>query len=210
LAGVEWIRRCRVGTQISRSPLLDSSTNRWKLQGAANAEGIVYVPDLESGAKLLISADGATTVDGVASNILVYDIPTPSNAVLLDSAKVESISPLYQLNAAIFTSGIAPFAKVAAMTYFEDVLYLLHDNARVIRGWDMATGTMLSEWVTPRVGGVFDKQWEGLAMQRSGDSSSVVVHMTLDTPPQIWSFAMQESIVSGKTVLSFPNCAQAF
>lgn len=193
--------------------------DRWKLKGASNTEGMVYLPDLGgSGAKLLISADGATTVDGVASNILVYDVPTstPETFVLgvagddttLDAT---TILPLYQLNAALLSSGIQTAPKISALNYFEDTLYVLHDNARVIRGWDIATATMVSEWITPRVGGEeFDKQWEGLAFQRSADSSDVIVHMTLDTPPQIWSFAMQESVVSGKTALSFPICAQAF
>ena len=176
---------------------------------------MVYLPDLGgSGGRLLISADGATTVDGVvASNILVFDVPTPSTFDLrfgndiLDTGA--TILPLYQLNAAILSSGIQLAPKISALTYFEDILYVLHDNARVVRGWDIATATMVSEWITPRVGGEFDKQWEGLAFQRRSDSS-VVVHMTLDTPPQIWSFAMQESVVSGKTVLSFPSCAQAY
>lgn len=165
---------------------------------------MAYLPDFGSGPKLLISEE---TIAG-ASNVFVYDIPTNATA---DDDK-ETILPLYQLNAGIFSSGLLNATKIAAMTYFEDVLYLLHDNARVIRGWDMVTATMVSEWITPRVGGEFDKQWEGIAFQRNESDSSLIIHMTLDTPPQIWSFAMHETIdtASGKVALSFPACAQAF
>ena len=140
----------------------------------------------------------------------MFDVPSPSNATDIVGQAGNYIAPRYQLNENLFASGIQTSAKISALAYFEGVLYLLHNNARIIRGWDMATGTKLSEWITPRVGGEFDRQWEGLAIQRSGNSSSVMVHMTLDTFPQIWSFKMQESVVSGKTILSFPKCAQAF
>lgn len=173
---------------------------------------MTYLPDFDgSGPKLLVTADGSITATIVATKLLVYDISLLSTAVLLTESDpaLETVSPLYQLNSAIFSSGISGASKITAMTFFEDVLYLLHDNARVIRGWDMTTATMVSEWSTPRVGGEFDKEWKGLAIQRRADAS-VAVHLALHAPPQIWSFAMRESFESGTTVVSFPSCAHAF
>ena len=196
--------------------LFDVCCDRWTLKGRSNSEGMTYLPDVGSGPKLLISDEPTA---GIAQQIYVYNIPTNATT----DGNGETILPLYHLNTEVFSaglatsteidsSGLATLRKIAAMTYFEDVLYLLHDNARVIRGWDMVTATMVSEWITPRVGGEFDKQWEGIAFRRNESDSSLILHMTLDTPPQIWSFAMHETIntASGEVALSFPECAQAF
>lgn len=182
------------------------------MKGAENAEGLVYFPDLGgTGGKLLVSAEGASTADSVQSNIFVFKIPEVSSVIVADDMNVSenTIPPLYQLNAGIFTNGLVADMKISAMTYFEGILYVLHDNARVIRGWDIATATMVAELSTPRAGGHYDKQWEGLTLQRAGDFS-IVAHMTLDTPPQIWSFVMVQSLKEGKTTFAFPDCAQAY
>jgi hypothetical protein len=186
--------------------------DRWKLMGADSSEGLVFDSNLGGGGtKMLVSAAGATNVDGsTSSNILVFDVPIVSTAIVLDDGYDQgSLTPLYQLNAGIFTRGLGSDAKISALAYFEDILYVLHDNARVIRGWDVKTATMVSEWSTPRAGGHYDHQWEGLTLQRAGDFS-IVAHMTLDTPAQIWSFVMEQSLSAGKTILNFPTCAQAF
>jgi hypothetical protein len=192
--------------------MLRRCVNRWKLKGADNSEGLVFVSNLGGGGpKLLVSATGATTADGsTSSNILVFDVPAISTAIVLDNEYDQgSLTPLYQFNAGIFARGLGSDAKISAMTSFEGILYVLHDNARVIRGWDVKTATMVSEWSTPRTGGHYDHQWEGLTLQRAGDFS-IVAHMTLDTPAQIWSFVMEQSLSAGKTILNFPTCAQAF
>jgi hypothetical protein len=192
--------------------MLRRCVNRWKLKGADYSEALVFVSNLgDGGPKLLVSAAGATKADGsTSSNILVFDVPIISTAIVLeDEYDQGSLTPLYQLNAGIFTRGLGSDAKISAMTYFENILYVLHDNARLIRGWDVKTATMVSEWSTPRAGGHYDQQWEGLTLQRAGDFS-IVAHMTLDTPAQIWSFVMEQSLSAGKTILNFPTCAQAF
>ena len=53
------------------------------------------------------------------------------------------------------------------MYFFEDLLYVVHDNDRVVRGWDTETATMQVEFNLPLVGGGNDKQWEGLAIERN-------------------------------------------
>ena len=97
------------------------------------------------------------------------------------------------------------------MTYFEGVLYVLHDNARVVRGWDVKSGTMTSEWTLPRVEGGFDKQWEGISLQRvpaRQGTSSVTLYLALETPAQIWSFQLQEDETMEKKFV-LPECAAA-
>lgn len=183
---------------------------QWKLDGRPFAEGMAYVPD-DDGGKLYIS-EGADTVEE-DSHVYVYDIPT----IATNNA---SIDPVFQLNGKVLTSGIPDNPKMGSMTFFEDVLYVLHDNARVVRGWDLASGTMVSEWTLPRVEGGFDQQWEGLTLERVSNmgmnmvqgepdpnhSSSVLLHLTLDSPPQIWSFKMKE--IEGNYTL--PDCAAAY
>lgn len=123
------------------------------------------------------------------------------------------------------------------MQIFEGILYVLYDNALIIRGFDLTSGVIVSDIKLPRVGysdGKFDKQWEGMFMERVTDGSStglstgisvtsglrgtaasssssagqdqIMMHLTLDSPPEIWTFAMNH--VNDKE-LSFPECAVA-
>lgn len=105
---------------------------------------------------------------------------------------------------------------------------MLNDNARRIRSWDIKTGQKLAEMRTPKVGGQgFNQQWEGMALQRNeGDrniqtpslrgttaaSYPLILHMVLDTPPQVWSIAVSEQIdvTTGnvtKGSFVYPPCA---
>jgi len=200
-----------VGTQT-----IFDLVGQWKLEGRSFTEGIAYAND----EKLHIS-EGA---DGEKSHLYVYDIPTIS-VTSMTNESIESIFPVYQLNDKVLTAGIAPEAtKMGSMTFFEGILYILHDNARVVRGWDLTSGTMVSEWILPRVEGGFDQQWEGMTLQRislmgrnmlrgepEASSSSVVLHLALDSPPQVWSFQMKETGgTSAEKNYALPDCAAAF
>lgn len=144
------------------------------------------------------------------------------------------------------SDGIIGNKKIAAIQVFEGFLYVLYDNARVIRSFDLATGDFVNELKLPRVGtsnGDFDKQFEGLFLERvensetfsednsenasedvSKDSSDrrlrginraldedgkdqIKLHLALDSPPEIWSFVMQEDQHAKE--YSFPKCAAA-
>jgi hypothetical protein len=171
---------------------------------------MAYVPD-DMGGKLYIT-DGTDTT-GEDSHVYVYDVPTIAT-------NNESIDPVFQLNGKVLTSGIINDPKMGSMTFFEDVLYILHDNARVVRGWNLKSGAMISEWTLPRVEGGFDQQWEGLTLERVSSmgrnmaqgepdpnhASSVVLHLTLDSPPQIWSFKLKET----ERNYTLPDCAAAY
>jgi hypothetical protein len=197
---------------------------QWKLKGRALTEGMAYVPD-ENGGKLYISDISGDALLPV-SNVFIYDVPAPG----ILGVEEEDIFPVHQLNGKMLTVGIADTPKIGSMTYFEEVLYILHDNARVVRGWDLKTGTMVSEWILPRVEpgeGEFNQQWEGMSLQRVATStarnafvrgakamqpsSAVLLHLALDTPPQIWSFQLQEVSTSGdQSNYVLPECAAAY
>lgn len=58
---------------------------------------------------------------------------------------------------------------IGAMTFFEGILYVLHDNDAVVRSWNVHTGTMVSSFELPYVGDKGtqnSRQWVGLSFQR--------------------------------------------
>ena len=154
------------------------------------------------------------------SKIFAFDLPTPN---FFD---VQTLNPLYKMNSKILLDGIEKNPKISAMQLFEGALYVLYDNARVIRAFDLTSGTMVSEISLPRVGDKFDKQWEGMFFERisSRDEEStstknlrgkrkdinegrIQLHLALDTPASIWTFTMVQTS-DGK--FEFPLCAAAY
>jgi hypothetical protein len=106
----------------------------------------------------------------------------------------------------------------------------------VIRSWDMEKGKLLAEIPVPHVRDGFSDQWEGMSLERrrlddsgpnqevetilgttpnlrasrtsgAGNSDVLLLHMTLDTPAEIWSFLVKEGDTRGS--FSFPSCAAA-
>jgi hypothetical protein len=188
---------------------------RWEMMTAATqTEAIAYVPDDEGNYRLFITANG---------RVNIYDMP---DALVTEAIDEDSTATTLQRQGAIGThlllDGLQD-GKISGMYYFEEVLYVLHDNDCVIRAWDMDAAKLLAEITLPQVGGSFNKQWEGFAIERndgsqtlssglrgggSSSSSPLVVHMALDTPAQVWSFAVEEGSERGSFV--FPSCAAAF
>jgi len=207
----------------------------WKLKKTVtSSEGIAFRPDENGGAgHLFISS--TTTIEGAntkeVSLVHVFDVPP------IDGLLETTLNPLYHLNEKLMYDDNAD-GKIGAMQIFEGILYVLYDNALIIRGFDLTSGVVVSDIKLPRVGysdGKFDKQWEGMFMERVTNASStdlstefpvtsglrgtaaasssssagqdqIVMHLTLDSPPEIWTFAMKH--VNGKE-LSFPKCAVA-
>lgn len=193
----------------------------WQLDGTVKAsEGIAHRSDNDGNEQLLISSfDDLTQV----SLIHVFDVPSSSSP--------SKLSPLYHLNDKLMGDGLLN-AKIGAVQVFEDALYVLYDNARAIRVFDLTTGAMTSEMTLPRVGrsnGAFDKQFEGMFLERrvhdasslsssllrgssNGDNNDqILLHLALDTPPEIWTFVMkeEEDYEASGTMYSFPQCAAA-
>jgi len=163
------------------------------------AEGIAFVPGTPN--KLYVAGD--LFEDGVdppdRGIIDVYDVPSMDNPFQLTTSQ--------RLNSKLLNSGLKD-SKISALQYFEGVLYVLHDNARVVRAWDLTKGELLSEWNLPQV----SKQWEGMALERRpreggvrGGGSLLLLHLALDSPPQVWSLAIQPGQTQGEFIL--PSCA---
>jgi hypothetical protein len=141
----------------------------------------------------------------------------------------------HRLNSKLLDHGIVD-SKIGALYYFEDILYILYDNAQLLRGWRLATSEQVLEWTLPSVpagnagaaaapsvsllssttsGGSaaneYDKQWEGLAVERL--DQQLVLHLTLDSPPQIWTLQLVETMKKNGAAASagpyptLPECA---
>jgi hypothetical protein len=174
---------------------------RWPMNDTAQAEGIAYGAD-DKGEALFITQD---------ERIEVIDLPSVETLEFQRRAVI---------NSRILQSGLT-YGRISSMYFFEGLLYVLYDNDRKCRGWDMETGTIQIEFNLPTVGGGNDKQWEGLAIERmTGESmlgnnaqflrgatteADLIVRLSLDSPPQVWSFAVKEDQVAGRLI--FPDCA---
>ena len=164
------------------------------------AEGIAFVPGTPN--KLYVAGDLLADVNDPTDRgiIDVYDVPSMDNPFQLTTSQ--------RLNSKLLNSGLED-SKISALQYFEGILYVLHDNARVVRAWDLTKGELLSEWNLPQ----FSKQWEGMALERRrregggvrGGESLLLLHLALDSPPQVWSLAIQPGQTRGQFIL--PECA---
>jgi hypothetical protein len=184
-----------------------------------NVEGIAFVPDYEGGTEgQLYVAGNKTPLDSAGFTTGIVDVyRVPSKSLQADNdGDVVALSHS-RLNNNLINDGLVD-SKIGALNYFEGVLYILHDNAQVVRAWDIEEGKMLSEWKLPSVKEGLDRQWEGMAIERRGDvpqgrrglrtlasSHSLILHLTLDSPPQIWSLTVGEGPTKGELVL--PDCA---
>lgn len=182
---------------------------RWELEGSSTlSEGITYVADGKGPQGLYIEEDGS---------IGVYAVPPRVGDWV--AGGTPKLRRRESLNNKVLLNGLED-GKIAGQYYFEGVLYILHDNDRKVRGWDVETASLLSEFKLPNAGAGSNQQWEGFAVERNtrnyrlgsglkggGLSTSLIVHLALDSPPQVWSFAVEEGDSRG--VLIMPACAGA-
>ena len=244
---------------------------RWEIKKAA--EGMAYVPpnpnDINDNGKLYIQLEwgigvfDVPMIDSIAASadskgaLSFFESKFSATSSLSlasmrtsteEEEQIPVLKPQYSLNLKLMTRGLdIDDIHVSSMQYFEDILYILFDNARVIRGYNLRTGDMVSDIKVPKVSsdGEFDKQWEGMFFERIGttkrdnsdnssirgissssaiDKGSIVkLHMTLDTPPEVWTFKMTEDMKVSQTsaydesmtgdvtssVFQFPECAAA-
>jgi hypothetical protein len=138
-----------------------------------------------------------------------------------DDTKLEKLDKAGALNPNLINGGLLD-SKIGDVFFFENILYILNDHARVIRAWSREGGTLLATTVLPRVGEGFDLNWSGLAIERpttgsdsgsgsnlrGGPGAPLLVHLSLDSPPQVWTFNATQGAVNGSIV--FPACASAF
>jgi hypothetical protein len=127
----------------------------------------------------------------------------------------------HRLNAKLLNQGLLD-SKIGSLYYFEGVLYILYDNAQVVRGWHLDSSELVLEWLlpvipvstssslstpsssssfststststtNPNTNNSFDKQWEGFALERRASDHQLVLYLTLDSPPQVWTIQLLE------------------
>eukprot|EP01083_Nonionella_stella_P010862 30894_1 len=125
-----------------------------------------------------------------------FQLPLPES-----SLEDPQPAPSIKINDKIF-GGTLLDAKVSAMQYFDGLLYLLFDNAQLIRSFD-SHGNMVQEIKLPIAVEGFEKQWEGMRLQRK--DGELLLHLALDSPPQVWSLKLTEKEGIGHWEL--PSCA---
>jgi len=191
-------------------------TTRYTIPTPAT-EGIAHVTSSNwfSDKKPRLVTAGVTSSKGINSlHMDSFTVPSPTKEGIwfgqpgveeedprASSAEVTpiSLSPI-KLNDKIF-SGTLSDGKVSAMTYFEGLLYLLFDNAQVIRSFG-SLGNLVQETKLPVAVEGYEKQWEGMNLQRK--DGELILHLALDSPPQVWSIKLTEKSAGG---WELPSCA---
>lgn len=189
-----------------------STTGTWTIP-AKGAEGMAYVPGTNGALGYLYIAsdfpsDVQSTENSIGSkrgNIQVYPVPNV----------FQSAEPLSVLNNKVIGRGLTD-SKIGEMQYLDGILYVLHDNAGVVRSWNLTSGDLVSEWKLPHVGdnGEFDDQWEGMFIEKrersssglrgySGGQSGTLLHLSLDSPAQVWTISVEEQ----NGFVRLPPCA---
>ena len=191
-------------------------TTRYSIPTPAT-EGIAHVTSSNwfSDKKPRLVTAGVTSSKGINSlHMDSFTVPSPTKEGIWfgqpgveEEEPWESSSedtPIYltpiKLNGKIF-SGTLLDGKVSAMTYFDGLLYLLFDNAQVIRSFN-SLGNLVQETKLPVAVEGYEKQWEGMNLQRK--DGELILHLALDSPAQVWSIKLKEKS-AGEWEL--PSCA---
>ena len=179
-------------------------TSRYKYNtNTPLVEGMAYIPSPNCFARPTLVLAGLASDYSLRMN--TYDFPLPGNSPVENPITLTSTG----LNHNIFSrelgsrdSGLSSRQKVAAMQYFDGLLYLLFDNAMLIRAFD-SDGNMIQETKLPVAVEGFEKQWEGMELQRK--DGDLILHLALDSPPQVWSLKLES--VQGGAGWKLPPCA---
>ncbi|CAJ1968579.1 unnamed protein product [Cylindrotheca closterium] len=186
-------------------------SGQWKL-ATPEPEGMAFVQ--QGGTSSLYISGLQGTTNAPSATIQKFSVPEPNGLTQAVQGSRPALRASRLLNTKLLDEDMED-PKIGAMHYFEGILYVLHDNARVVRAWDIATGTFQAEWQLPNVPNSNGMQWEGMSLQRVQRSSSalrgsdgdsiLLLHLTHDTPAAIWSIVVEEGSVRGSIV--FPECA---
>ena len=210
IIALKWLHSSPDGTFDSASSILQES-HRWKIS-LTGAEGMALVPEGQLGegskAKLLVAGILTEPTKTGLAEVLSIDA-FDQDSFDFDQTKLDNTS---KINKKLVSKGLQD-EKVGSMQFFEGRLYVLFDNARVIRVFDPHTGQIDQEISLPTAEIGAEEEWEGMRLQRinnggaglrgSNESSSVVLHLALDTPAQVWSLRLQKE--GGQWIL--PTCA---
>lgn len=190
-------------------------SGQWKL-AIPEAEGMTFI---EQGDRSALYISGQRGTGPLSATVQKFEVPEPNGLNISNGSGSLSSLPTLRayrvLNKKLLDENMED-PKIGAMHYFEGILYVLHDNARVVRAWDIATGAFQAQWPLPKIPGSNGMQWEGIAFQRiqrtqpsalrgSESGSVLVLHLTHDTPAAVWSMVVEEGNIRGSIV--FPECA---
>ena len=186
---------------------------------AINAKYVIQDFPATSGSMTFVPSDNNTDQEG---KFYIHLDGVMHSYQLLESKENTVLSRTGTVNMKVMTGGETD--PITSMTYFEGTTYLMRPTLGVIDAWDLTKGIFLAETSLPvSVENPTTEHWVGMAFERqpeaasegkpeshlrkqfsNADSSSLVLHMTLDTlPPQIWTFHL-EGPENG--VFSFPHC----
>jgi len=179
---------------VANNTLIESE--RWRVS-APNAEGLAYTsdPNWFRNPQLLVAADIRDVQKKNRLDMFAYQIPLPLDKKL----------PEHRFNSKFFTQNLVD-TKIASMQFFGDLLYVLYNNAALIRAYDSG-GDQINEWLLPVVKENFENNWEGMHLEQNGND--LYLHLTLDTPGQIWTLKLdgQTSADSIGAQWKLPACA---
>ena len=190
-------------------------THRWEIS-LGGAEGMALVPEGQLGegsaAKLLVAGMiTERTSKGLVEvlSINVYD----QDVFDFTQTKLDQTS---KINRKLVVKGLND-EKVGSMQFFEGRLYVLFDNARVIRVFNPETGEITQDIPLPIAEVGAEKEWEGMRLQRikteaashlrGTNDSIVLLHLTLDSPAQIWTIRLETGTEES---IEMPTCTGAF
>jgi len=169
-----------------------ASQTRWDIP-SFSAKSMAYAPKstLFEQPVLIVASEGRNTA---TSRLDVYEGPFDQN----DSAlKINS-----RLNFKSISRGLND-TNVAAIQYFEGLLFLLFDNEQLIRAVNKE-GNVVQDVRLPTAEPGFEKNWKGINLQRV--NNDVVLHLALNAPAQIWSIKLDLDDSSG-CGFKLPFCA---
>ena len=200
---------------------------RWWIKGTS-AEGLAYIDGQLWVGYNKDHEEGSEDSNG---GIHVYDVPDRSNN---STTIINYLEKNRKVNKKRLAVGLEDGAdtKIGELVFFENRLYLLHDNIGLIRIWDHKAGKLLDQIRLPVIEGN-GKQWEGFSLERrrnkkpvvettkvtialrSGvppsivegveeESSTLYMHLASDTPPQVWTIEVTED-ANGHII--YPDCA---
>jgi len=209
IIALEWVDFSADSVFDGKSSRRLQESHRWKISLPA-AEGMALVPEgqLGEGSATTLLVAGLlteTTKNGLVEvlSIDAYD----QDSLDFSQTKLDQTS---KINKKLVARGLLE-EKVGSMQFFEGRLYVLFDNARVIRVFDPKTGVVVQEIMLPIAEVGAEEEWEGMRLQRingatglrGASESSVVLHLALDTPAQVWSLQLDNK--EGQWIL--PKCA---
>jgi len=193
-----------------------SVLNRWTLRDtASDVRGMMFVQNKYNHGTNEPSGELYMNIDGQISS---YAVPSHDaiSLSLLDNINMD----LVNVNGEDDTS---------TMHYFDGVAYLLHSKREVLHAWDLDAGEFLGEIPLPHLDSGMSREWKGFSLERiapmndaqeernnslrgavnnnsSSQSSPLMLHLTTDTPPQVWSIKLGSEDGS-RGMLRLPECA---